>query len=175
MLTKTRIVTALCKLIFRPFTTRKNCWDSFFLFSLVLCYSVPDRCVLSVSPLGNPSLGWCVPWGWILGQNQDKSLKSFPPCYSQSSLPWDFYFFKLTQPLTVSRVPNVRCICCNYFITSVQSYCRCRKLLPAINYLLLVKMCIDFFHFVHIKCLYEITEHRHCHVWYDNSNVGEIV
>ncbi len=47
-------------------------------------------------------------WGRILGQNPDKSLKSseFPPCYSQSSaaLPWDLYFFKLTQPLIVSLV-----------------------------------------------------------------------
>jgi hypothetical protein len=33
----------------------------------------------------------------------DKSLKSFPPCYSPTALPWDFYFFKLTQPVTVSR------------------------------------------------------------------------
>ncbi len=31
------------------------------------------------------------------------SLKSFPSCYSQSPLasPWDFYFFKLTQTLTI--------------------------------------------------------------------------
>ncbi len=35
-----------------------------------------------------------------------QSLNIFPPCYSQpplhTALPWDFYFFKLTQPLTVS-------------------------------------------------------------------------
>ncbi len=45
--------------------------------------------------------------GRILGRNPDKRLKSFPPCYSQShhtALPWDFYFFKLRQPLIVSRV-----------------------------------------------------------------------
>jgi hypothetical protein len=43
----------------------------------------------------------------ILGRNPDKSLKSFPPCYSQSpstALPRDLYFLKLTKPLTVSRV-----------------------------------------------------------------------
>ncbi len=40
--------------------------------------------------------------GRILGRNPDKSLKSFPPCYSDTptALPWDFYFFKLTQHLT---------------------------------------------------------------------------
>ncbi len=41
--------------------------------------------------------------GWI-----QTSLKSFPPCYSQSftstALPWNLYFFKLTQPPTVSTV-----------------------------------------------------------------------
>ncbi len=43
-------------------------------------------------------------WGRILGWNQDKSLKSFLQCYSQSplQLAWDFCIFKLTQPLTVS-------------------------------------------------------------------------
>ncbi len=47
----------------------------------------------------------CCPRGRILGRNPDTSLKSFPPCYSQSHLQlWlkDLYFFKLTQPLTVS-------------------------------------------------------------------------
>ncbi len=47
-------------------------------------------------------------WDPILGRDLGKSLKNFPPCFSQSSastaLPWDFYFFKLTQPLTVSWV-----------------------------------------------------------------------
>ncbi len=40
--------------------------------------------------------------GRILGRNPAKSLKSFPPCYSDTptTLPWDFYFFKLMQPLT---------------------------------------------------------------------------
>jgi hypothetical protein len=40
----------------------------------------------------------------ILGRNPDKILKSFLPCYSVTStlLPCVFYFFKLTQPLTVS-------------------------------------------------------------------------
>ncbi len=52
---------------------------------------------------------WVAYRGRILGQNPDKSRKRFPPCYSQSplpstALPWDFYFFKLTQPLKVSRV-----------------------------------------------------------------------
>jgi hypothetical protein len=46
--------------------------------------------------------------GRILGRNPDKSLQSFPPCYSQSPLQLCFeiysYFFKLTQPLTVSTV-----------------------------------------------------------------------
>jgi hypothetical protein len=42
---------------------------------------------------------------WILRRN----LRSFPPCFSQvtstsTALPWDFYVFKLTQPLTVSTV-----------------------------------------------------------------------
>jgi hypothetical protein len=39
------------------------------------------------------------------GRNSDKSLKSFPPCYSLSPIQLFleiFYFFKLTQPLTVS-------------------------------------------------------------------------
>ncbi len=42
--------------------------------------------------------------GQILGRNPDKSRSSFPPCYSQSliALPWYFYFFKFTQPVTVS-------------------------------------------------------------------------
>jgi hypothetical protein len=50
MQTKTRIVTALCRNIFRPFTTRRNCWDSLGLVSLMHYYSVPDQCVLSVFP-----------------------------------------------------------------------------------------------------------------------------
>ncbi len=37
-------------------------------------------------------------WGRILGRNPNKSLQSFPP--------WDFFYFKLTQPLTVS-VKNI--------------------------------------------------------------------
>jgi len=50
--------------------------------------------------------------GRILGQNPDESLTSFPPCYSVTStaLPWDFFFFKLKQPLTVSRIQ----FCPNY-------------------------------------------------------------
>ncbi len=41
---------------------------------------------------------------WILGRNPDKSLVSFPPCFSVTStaLLWDLYFFKLAQPLKVS-------------------------------------------------------------------------
>ncbi len=44
------------------------------------------------------------PRGRILVRNPDKSLKSFPPCYSQSpqQLCLLFLFFKLTQPLPVS-------------------------------------------------------------------------
>ncbi len=44
--------------------------------------------------------------GQIHGWNPDKSLKSFPPCYSQSPLQFALriLFFKLTQPLTVSTV-----------------------------------------------------------------------
>ncbi len=40
---------------------------------------------------GSSSL-WFLPpscWGQILGRNSDKSLKSFPPCYSQSPLLMD--------------------------------------------------------------------------------------
>jgi hypothetical protein len=42
--------------------------------------------------------------GRILGQNPDKSPKSLPPRYSVTSiaLPWDFYFFELSPPLTIS-------------------------------------------------------------------------
>jgi hypothetical protein len=39
--------------------------------------------------------------GRILGPNPDKSLKSFPPCNSQSSLQLCLRFIKLTQSLTV--------------------------------------------------------------------------
>ncbi len=45
--------------------------------------------------------------GRILGGNADKSLKSFPPCYSQSPLQLclgDFYFFKLEKPLKIATV-----------------------------------------------------------------------
>ncbi len=61
--------------------------------------------------------------GRILGRNLDKSLKSFLPCYSQSAvtstdLPFDLYFFKLTQPqflqfsfCTVNRKGEVRKAC----------------------------------------------------------------
>ncbi len=44
--------------------------------------------------------------GRILGRNPDKSLESFPPCYSQSPLQLclEIYFFKHTQPLTISTV-----------------------------------------------------------------------
>ncbi len=39
-------------------------------------------------------------------------VKSFPPCYSKSplqsaALPWDFYFFKLTRPVTVSSTVHL--------------------------------------------------------------------
>ncbi len=57
--------------------------------------------------------------GRILGRNPDKSHKSFPPCYSQSplqstALPWDIYFFKLTQLLT-------------YFYISVTVHCQIER------------------------------------------------
>ncbi len=45
--------------------------------------------------------------GWILGQNPDKSLKSFPSLLfkvTSTALPWALNFLKLTQPLTVSKV-----------------------------------------------------------------------
>jgi hypothetical protein len=46
--------------------------------------------------------------GRIIEQNPDKSLQSFPPCYSQSPLQLcleiSLYFFKLAQPLTFSTV-----------------------------------------------------------------------
>jgi hypothetical protein len=47
------------------------------------------------------------PRGQILGRNPDKSLKSFLPflfIVTSTALPWDFSFFKLTQPLPVSTV-----------------------------------------------------------------------
>ncbi len=46
-------------------------------------------------------------WGRILGPNPDKRLKSFPPLLftvTSTALLWGIYFFKLTQPLTVSIV-----------------------------------------------------------------------
>ncbi len=41
-------------------------------------------------------------WGRILGRNPNKSLAIH--CHVSLAFPWDFFFFKLTQPLTVSRV-----------------------------------------------------------------------
>jgi hypothetical protein len=42
----------------------------------------------------------------ILGKNLDKSLKSVPPCYSQSPLQllWDFFFFKLLATSYISTI-----------------------------------------------------------------------
>jgi hypothetical protein len=43
----------------------------------------------------NPSLSLSAFRGRILGRNPDKSLQTFPPCYSQSPvqfLPWYLYF-----------------------------------------------------------------------------------
>ena len=43
----------------------------------------------------------------ILGRNPNKSLKSFSSLLftvTSTASPWDFYFFKLMQPRTVSRV-----------------------------------------------------------------------
>ncbi len=42
--------------------------------------------------------------GRILGRNLDKSLSSLLLTVTSTTLPWDFYFFKLTQPLTASSV-----------------------------------------------------------------------
>ncbi len=42
--------------------------------------------------------------GRILGRHPDKGLECFFPCYSQPPA-LRFLFFKLTQPLIVSRVP----------------------------------------------------------------------
>ncbi len=42
--------------------------------------------------------------GRILGQNPDKEFSSLLFMVTSTALPWDFYFFKLTQPLTVSTV-----------------------------------------------------------------------
>ncbi len=42
-------------------------------------------------------------WGRILGRNPDKSLESFFSLLL-TALPSDYFFFKLAQPFTVSRV-----------------------------------------------------------------------
>ncbi len=92
-----QVQTLLCL-----FRIRKiRCWSSHLLQYLMLKYR-----------------------GLFLGRNPDWSLKSFPPCYSQSplqlclqiSVPSNStqllaYFFKLTQPLT-------------YFCSSVIVHCK---------------------------------------------------
>ncbi len=50
---------------------------------------------------------YIVSWDRILGPNPYKSLKSLRKSLIHNhlySFPWDLYFFKLTQPLTVSTV-----------------------------------------------------------------------
>ncbi len=49
-----------------------------------------------------PHFAGCFPIvyrGWILGRSPDKSLKSFPPCFSQSPLQLCLENFKLMQPV----------------------------------------------------------------------------
>jgi hypothetical protein len=54
------------------------------------------------------SINLCkITWGRIQGRNPDKSLKEFSSLLfkvTSTALPWDSYFFKLTQPLTVFTV-----------------------------------------------------------------------
>ena len=83
--------------------TKKVLWRRvpWMMQSLRRC--VTDRCVPilnHIQAMDNHNSYRC----GILRRNSDKSLKSFPPCYSVTStaLPCVFYFFKLTQPLTVS-------------------------------------------------------------------------
>jgi hypothetical protein len=58
---------------------------------------------VTVSGVTNTPLNACLlSRGQILERNPDKSLKSFPPPVNSSANAWDFYFFNLTQPLTVS-------------------------------------------------------------------------
>ncbi len=56
--------------------------------------------LLTAITLKKPSRGRILEW------NSDKSLKSFPPCYlvSSTALPWDFYFFKFTQPISTVQL-----------------------------------------------------------------------
>ncbi len=70
--------------------------------SVLRWWSTYSSTFLLVSGFANT----CKYRGLILVQNPDESLQSFPLCYSQSpsaALPWDFYIYKLTQPLKVSR------------------------------------------------------------------------
>ncbi len=87
--------SGLCRIWIRLFTRGSGSLDpmSFRLWSsknLVL----PERNTTGTGIPLTPTRGR------ILGRKPEKSLESFPPRYSQS--PWDFYFLKLTQPLTVS-------------------------------------------------------------------------
>jgi hypothetical protein len=52
----------------------------------------------------------------ILGRNWDKSLKSFPPCYSQSLLLTDF------TPPPLEQVCNVKIVCGNLKSENSQDY-----------------------------------------------------
>ncbi len=75
----------------------------------------PTRPHLHAFPAQSCRKGLQVTWleiqksrGRILGRNPDNSLKSFPPCCSQTSLQLciEIYYFKLTQPLSVSMKEN---------------------------------------------------------------------
>ncbi len=65
--------------------------------------------IVILPPFPPAIISWCTNRArWteaeFLSEIQAKVLRSFPPCYSVAStdLPWDFYFFKLTQPHAVS-------------------------------------------------------------------------
>ncbi len=72
------------------------------LCCLVLSYAFLTLSVLSWSVLCHPVL----PWATLCSSAEflDEIQTNFPPCYSitPTALSWDLYFFKLTQPLTVS-------------------------------------------------------------------------
>ncbi len=71
-------------------------------FSAVVCPAVLFccthfliNCTAILSFLYRAISNFILPWGRILGRNWDKSLKSFPPCYSQSLM----YFTPPPPPL----------------------------------------------------------------------------
>ncbi len=91
-------------------------WYSFTSGSVFSCYCLSKIIGRGVEALRRLQIGICgritigsLLCGRILGRNPDKSLNSFPLFYSlftvtSTTLPWDFYFFKLTQSLTISTV-----------------------------------------------------------------------